>query len=50
VKRNALNVQGASTLNGLNASLSSVSSMRFLGSAMSAQDKLDVAAYINSVK
>jgi cytochrome c553 len=50
VKRNVLNVTRASTLNGLNAALSGVSAMRFLGSGMSAQDKLDVSAYINSAK
>lgn len=50
VRRNVLNVTGASTLNGLNAANSSVGVMRFLGTAMSAQDKLDVVAYINSAK
>jgi cytochrome c len=50
VRRNALNVTRASTLNGLNAAISGVSAMRSLGPALSAQDKLDIAAYINSAK
>jgi cytochrome c553 len=50
VGRNVLNVTRASTLNGLNAAISGVGVMRSLGSAMSAQDKLDVSAYINSAK
>jgi mono/diheme cytochrome c family protein len=50
VKRNALNVTGASTVNGLNAALRGVGSMRFLEAQMSAQDRLDVSAYISSAR
>jgi hypothetical protein len=50
VRRNVLNVVGASTLAGLNAANRSVGVMRSLDAAMSAQDKLDVVAYINSAK
>jgi mono/diheme cytochrome c family protein len=50
VRRNALNVTGASTVNGLNAALRGVGSMRFLEAQMSAQDRLDVSAYISSAR
>jgi mono/diheme cytochrome c family protein len=50
VKANVLNVTNASTLAGLNASIANVGTMSFLGTALTAQDKLDIAAYINSAK
>jgi cytochrome c553 len=50
VKANVLRVANASTLAALEASLQNVGSMRSLATTMSAQDKLDVAAYINSAK
>ena len=50
VKANVLKVTNASTVAGLNAAIAKVGSMSFLGTALNAQDKLDVAAYINSAK
>ncbi|WP_372528315.1 hypothetical protein [Piscinibacter sp.] len=47
---NVLNVTNASTLTGLNASIVNVGSMSFLGTALTAQDRLDISAYINSAK
>jgi mono/diheme cytochrome c family protein len=50
VMANVLNVTNASTLTGLNASIVNVGSMSFLGTALTAQDRLDISAYINSAK
>jgi mono/diheme cytochrome c family protein len=50
VKANKFNVIGAATVSGLNSAISSVSSMRSLASSLSAQDELDIAAYITSAK
>ena len=50
VKNNVMSVTKASTLTGLNASIVSVGTMSFLNTALTAQDKLDIAAYINSAK
>ena len=45
-----MSVTKASTVSGLDASIAKVGSMRSLSSALSAQDKLDLAAYIASAK
>ena len=50
VKNNVLNVTKASTVTGLNAAITSVGAMSFLNTALTAQEKLDLAAYINSAK
>jgi len=50
VKNNVLNVTKASTVTGLNSAIASVGTMSFLNTALTAQDKLDLAAYINSAK
>jgi mono/diheme cytochrome c family protein len=50
VKNNVLNVTNASTVTGLNAAIAKVNAMSFLGTVLTAQDKLDIAAYINSAK
>lgn len=45
-----MSVAKASTVSALNAAIAKVGSMQSLGSALSAQDKLDLAAYIASAK
>lgn len=50
VRTNVLNVTKASTVGALNAAITKVGTMRSLDASMSAQDRLDVAAYISSAK
>ena len=47
-RSNNLNVQRASTVSGLNAALASVSAMNRFQTSLSATDKLNLAAYIQS--
>jgi mono/diheme cytochrome c family protein len=50
VKNNVLNVTKAATVSGLNAAVANVGSMNYLSGVLTAQDKLDLAAYITSAR
>ena len=50
VKNNVFNVTNASTVGGLEAALASIGAMKGLASALTAQDRLDIAAYISSAR
>jgi hypothetical protein len=45
-----MKVTNASTVGGLNASIANVGAMSYLGNLLTAQNRLDLAAYINSAK
>jgi hypothetical protein len=45
-----MNVTKATTASALDAAIAKVGSMSYLGTTLTTQNKLDIAAYINSAK
>ena len=50
VANNVMNVTKATTASALDAAIAKVGSMSYLGTTLTMQNKLDIAAYINSAK